>query len=294
MSAEHLQASLRLRREFAELAEQFLLGQGALAVTLTDTGDASIWEPRVGETPLWQEVTVTGLFPAQTDTAALAAALSLLPGVGAAGQVDISGLPGRDWERAWMDRFRPMQFGERLWIVPTGMQCPQDDAVQLHLDPGLAFGTGTHPTTRLCLEWLEAQAFDGASVLDFGCGSGVLGIAAALCGATRVLCVDNDPQAITATRENASRNGVAGRVEALRADSPPAGQWDMVVSNILAGILVDLAAPLQAAVREGGRLALTGILAEQADAVRAAYGDRFPHLQARSEGQWVLLAGGPE
>jgi ribosomal protein L11 methyltransferase len=170
------------------------------------------------------------------------------------------------------------------------MECPDPQAIQLHLDPGLAFGTGTHPTTRLCLEWIEGADLAGKTVLDFGCGSGVLGIAAALCGAAQVLCVDYDPQAFEATRDNAARNGVADRLDAVCADTPPAGTFDVVLSNILAGILVRLADPLQAAGGAGAAMALAGILDEQAGQVVAAF-PRLRQPQRRSHEGWVLISG---
>jgi ribosomal protein L11 methyltransferase len=290
VAAANLQASVAVQREHAGLVESLMHGQGALAVSLTDVADTPIWEPGLDETPLWAEVTVTGLFAAGTDTAVVSAALSLAPGIDGPAAVQWLELADRAWERAWLDRFAPMAFGARLWIVPTGMECPDPQAIQLHLDPGLAFGTGTHPTTRLCLEWIEGADLAGKTVLDFGCGSGVLGIAAALCGAAQVLCVDYDPQAIEATRDNAARNGVADRLDAVCADTPPAGTFDVVLSNILAGILVRLADPLQAAGGAGAAMALAGILDEQAGQVVAAF-PRLHQSQRRSHEGWVLISG---
>lgn len=274
-------------RERAALVESLMLGQGALAVSLTDVADTPLWEPDVGETPLWDEVTISGLFPGDTDTRLVGRALELAPGV----HVAWSPMADRAWERAWMDRFRPMRFGQRLWIVPSGMECPDEEAIQLHLDPGLAFGSGTHPTTRLCLQWLGEAPLQGASVLDFGCGSGVLGIAAALCGADRVNCVDRDPQAVLATQDNAGRNQVGSRLFASQGEVPPTGSFDLVIANILSGILVRLAGPLQAAVRPGGRLLLSGILEEQATEVVAAFLPRVDLQCLASEDHWVLLGG---
>jgi ribosomal protein L11 methyltransferase len=263
-------------------------GQHALAVTLTDPGDTPLWEPGVGETPLWNEVVVTGLFASGTDPAAILDVLSLLPGVRNARTQELA---DQAWERAWLDRFGPMQFGANFWIVPTGLECPDASADILRLDPGLAFGTGTHATTRLCLEWIAATELAGKTVLDYGCGSGVLGIAAAIRGAERVICQDNDPQAITATRDNARRNSVQDKVEAVMAERPAGLEADIVISNILASVLVDLAGDLQARVCRGGTLALTGILTEQAEQVAAAYAERFPRLERSTIDDWVLLTG---
>jgi ribosomal protein L11 methyltransferase len=176
------------------------------------------------------------------------------------------------WERAWMDRFQPMKFGDHLWIVPTGMKIPFDqNNIEIRLDPGLAFGTGTHPTTALCLEWLDGQDVTGKCVVDYGCGSGILGIAAALKGAERVVCVDHDPQALEATLENAARNGVTGLVQLLAPEAYCENSADFVLANILAGPLVELVPVLLGSVKPGGTIVLSGILEEQAGSVADAY-----------------------
>jgi ribosomal protein L11 methyltransferase len=288
-----LEVSVRLERRHVEAAETLLLGQGALAVTLTDHGDSPIWEPPVDETPLWETVRLTGLFPADTDREALLAVIALLPLVA---EPETNDLADQVWERAWMDRFKPMRFGESLWIIPSGSEAPQPDGLLLHLDPGVAFGTGTHATTHLCLEWIDGQAraggIEGRDVLDFGCGSGVLGIATALAGARHVRCLDYDPQAVWATGENARRNGVTDRVNAAEAATPKGFDGDIVIANILAGILQRLAPDLVSAVRPGGLLVLTGILEEQVDAMEAAYAAAGMRIMpaAGREG-WVRMEG---
>ncbi len=284
-----LEVSLRLERRHVPLAEDLMHAQGALAVTLTDHGDTPLWEPGVGETPLWDVVRLTGLFDPRIDRDRLLAALALLPVVA---EPETNDLEDQPWERAWMDRFVPMRFGSGLWIIPTGSEPPDPEAVQLHLDPGVAFGTGTHETTHLCLEWLDGADLAGRSVLDFGCGSGILGMAAALLGAERVMCVDYDPQAVWATQQNAERNGVTERVLAAQGDRPPAGRWDVVLANILAGILERLAEELVAAVEPGGTLVLTGILREQAEQVQGTFrGAGLPLDLTATRGDWVLLTG---
>lgn len=284
-----LEVGLRLERRHVPLAEDLMLAQGAQAVTLTDHGDTPLWEPPVGETPLWDVVRLTGLFDPSVDRDRLLAALALLPVVA---EPETNELEDQPWERAWMDRFVPMRFGEALWIIPTGAEPPDPDATLLHLDPGVAFGTGTHATTHLCLEWLDRADLAGKTLLDFGCGSGVLGIAAALLGAEKVTCVDYDPQAVWATEQNAERNGVTGRVSAAEGDRPPPGPWNVVLANILAGILERLAAELVAAVRPGGALVLTGILREQANQVRETFAEAgLPLEQQAARGDWVLLSG---
>lgn len=284
-----LQLSVRVPRERASLVESLLAGQGAQSVTLQDDGDHPLLEPGVAETPLWPRIRVQALFPGHADREALGRVLALVPGLQRPQQVQFETLDDRDWERAWLDRFRPMRFGRRLWIVPGGQDAPEPGAVNLHLDPGLAFGTGTHPTTRLCLEWLDGQPLEGREVLDYGCGSGVLGIAAVLLGATRANCVDHDPQALAATRENAARNGVAERVRALAPDEDGVDAADVVLANILAAPLIELAPRLRALLQPGGALVLSGILAHQADDVAAAYAGLGEAERAEDDG-WVRLA----
>lgn len=291
MTGAFLKASACVEDTHAEALESLLNGQGALAVTLTGQGDASVLEPGVDETPLWGEVRVTGLFPADTDTGALARVISLVPGV-ESGSVRFDEIADRKWESVWMERFHPMQFGERLWIVPTGRQCPVEDAIEIRLDPGLAFGTGTHESTRLCLEWIDAHTFKGETVLDYGCGSGVLGIAAALKGARRILCIDNDPQAVRSTRENARRNAVEDRLTAMAPEPGEPVPANVVIANILASVLMDLAPTLVAQLAPGGHLVLAGILEDQGAVVQAEF-KRFQvdlHAASRKNG-WVLLCG---
>lgn len=191
-----------------------------------------------------------------------------------------------------MDNFHPMRFGQRLWIVPSWHAAPEPDAVNLLLDPGLAFGTGTHPTTALCLEWLDAQPLDGMQVLDFGCGSGILAIAALLLGAEHAVGTDIDVQALEASRDNAGRNGIdPARLPLYLPEQLPQGQADVVVANILAGPLVDLAPRIIERVKPGGRLALSGILLEQAEEVRSAYTSQFDLDPTAEKDGWVRITG---
>lgn len=283
--------SLSVDRDHVPAAEEALQAHGALAVTLLDRADDPVLEPAPGEAPLWPTVELRALFPEETDRLDVLEALLHLPGVERPDTAAWRRVDDRDWERAWLDRFRPMRFGRGLWIVPSGMEAPEDAACVLRLDPGLAFGTGTHPTTALCLEWIDAQIFAGRRVVDYGCGSGVLGIAAALKGAVAVLCVDNDPQALTATADNADRNGVADCVRCVEPDGYDAEPADVVMANILAGPLIDLAPRLCRSLAPGGDIVLSGILAGQADEVAAAYRPLVGCMTvAESEG-WVRLAG---
>lgn len=288
MKPEHLEVSLRLERRFTDLAESLMLAQGALAVTLTDSSDIPMWEPQVQPPPETEEVRLVGLFDSDTDASALQAALSLLP---LASKPEVHSLADQVWERAWMDRFKPMRFGQNLWIIPSGFEPPEPEASLLHLDPGLAFGTGSHTTTRLCLEWLDNQLLEGRRVIDLGCGSGVLGIAAAIKGAGEVLCIDNDPQAVEATMENARRNDVSHLIEATIEPLGEHASADVVVANILAGTLIDLSSEVISAIKPGGRLALSGVLTEQARWVSDAYQPDIESISKQEMGHWVLLSG---
>lgn len=287
-----LQLQLCTDRSHSDALEDALLAAGACSVTLQDGADQPLFEPPPGATPLWDDIRLMGLFTADhnpqdiIDAVASAFGAELPPH-----RVEI--LEDKDWIREWMDSYQPMRFGTRLWICPSWRTPPEPDAVNLMLDPGLAFGTGTHPTTSLCLAWLDGLDLDGKIVIDFGCGSGILGIAALLLGAAKVIAIDNDPQALLATRDNAQRNGLReDQIQALLPEQLPADiSADVVIANILAGPLISLAPQLHGRLRPGGDIALSGILAEQAEAVRAAY---EPVVQWQSQLQqedWIRLAG---
>jgi ribosomal protein L11 methyltransferase len=286
-----LELSVQVSRQNASLVESLLQNEPVLALTLTDDADDPVLEPGVGETPLWPSVCVTALFNGDTPVEPLKRLLSLLPGVDRPQQVNFRKFEDQQWERVWMDRFKPMRFGADLWIVPGDAQIPASALYALRLDPGLAFGTGTHPTTHLCLEWMDGHDFNSQRVVDYGCGSGVLGITAAIKGAETVICVDNDPQALTATTDNAQRNGVQDRVEVRSPEQFNPLQADVVLANILAGPLVELAPRLSATLRPGGSLVLSGILEAQAEEVGNAYATDFPGLEKKVLDGWVLLTG---
>ena len=288
-----LQVRLAITPEQAETYEDALLEVGAVSVTFMDAEDQPIFEPDLGTTPLWSHTHLLALFEADTDTDADAvfAHLQLLTGAELPEhQAEV--IADQDWERSWMDNFQPMRFGQRLWIVPSWHAAPEPDAVNLLLDPGLAFGTGTHPTTALCLEWLDGQDLQDCNVLDFGCGSGILAIAALLLGAKQAVGTDIDYQAIEASRDNAERNGIdASRFPLYLPEQLPAEQADVVVANILAGPLVALAPQITSLVKPGGRLALSGILAEQGEDVAAAYADAFDLDPLCIRDGWVRISG---
>jgi len=279
----------RIAAEQVDPAEELLWFHGAQAVTLLEAADQPLLEPGPGETPLWKTVTVEALLEDSADAMALRDALS---GAGILAETDpgeIRELADRDWTRAWMDRFQPMRFGESLWICPWHLEPDPAWPVVVRLDPGLAFGTGTHPTTALCLEWLDGLDLAGKSVIDYGAGSGVLAVAAALKGASSVIAIDHDPQALEATLDNARRNGVGDAILAVLPEDAGTPRADVVVANILAGPLVTLAEAIADTVAPGGRLALSGVLEDQADEVRAAYAARLSDCGIRRREGWVRL-----
>ena len=302
-----LQLSLDIGARNPEPYEDALFDLGALSVTLLDAADDPVLEPAPGATPLWPTVVVRAVFDADADADAIRAALGSAPGVDpllVSARTQFEPVADRAWEREWLKDFRPMRFGRRLWVCPGGQRPgPQEldtasdgATVLLELDPGLAFGTGTHATTAQCLEWLDSAAHDGdwlagADVIDYGCGSGILAIAALLLGAREAIGMDIDPQALLATRQNAERNGVLDRLQVT--DDPQAGQAPagVVLANILAGPLVELAPLLADRTRPGGRIALSGLLVEQADAVTAAYRPWFDIGLTGARDGWGLLTG---
>ncbi|MBJ6983397.1 50S ribosomal protein L11 methyltransferase [Luteimonas sp. MC1750] len=298
-----LELTLHCRESEQPRYENALDDVGALAVTMLDAdagtrNEDAILEPGVGETPLWASITLTALFPHDADALLLLAALdSFDPGLDW-GRASFRQVEDQDWERAWMDQYEPLRFGRRTWIVPWNRDLPADagaDAAVVRLDPGLAFGSGTHPTTALCLRWLDGLAgdgmLDGVRVLDFGCGSGILALAALKLGAAHATGIDNDPQALQATADNAQRNGVDARMAVHAPGDAPAGTWPVVVANILAAALDTLADTIAGCVAPGGRLALSGILDGQQAPLLARYGEWFEQLRVEVDGDWVRIDG---
>ncbi len=281
--------------EQVDKIENALLACGALSVTLQDDADQPILEPELGTTPVWEETEVIGLFNADQDANELLKTLAKCYD-SAAGNVlprhKVEILEDKDWVRAWMDDYHPMPFGERLWVCPSWREPPQPEAVNLMLDPGLAFGTGTHPTTALCLAHLDKIVTGDEVVVDFGCGSGVLGIAALLLGAKQMVGVDIDPQALIATKDNADRNNVSPDCyQVYLPEHTPSVKSDILVANILAGPLTELAPIIANLIRPGGQLALSGLLAEQASMITDCYQTWFEMDPPVQQEDWILLSG---
>jgi len=287
---------LQTRPAQAEELEQLLLDHGALSVTLDDAEDQQLFQIEPGATPLWDRVRLSGMFDDSVDLKGLVALLYERQSKDLDPAIEIQSLADQDWEKSWMDRFHPMQFGKRLWICPSWSSPPEPGAVNIMLDPGLAFGTGTHPTTAMCLEWLDRQNLEGKLVVDYGCGSGVLAIAAALLGAKCVLGVDNDPQAITASEANRNMNQLdeSRLAVCLPENFPPQPSLlpgDILLANILAGPLEELAPAFAKLVVPGGDLVLSGILPEQAPSLLDCYQRWFQMSAPLERDGWTRLCG---
>lgn len=288
-----LQIRTHATPEYVPQLEDTLLECGAMVVTFEDVNDDPVYEPELNTTPLWNHTKVTGLFEADADVdtirpilEATAEALNL--------QLDfkIEILEDKDWEREWMDSYHPIQFGERLWVCPSWREVPDPKAVTLMLDPGLAFGTGTHPTTALCLQWLDSINCNNKTIIDYGCGSGILGIAGLLLGAKNMVGIDIDPQAVEATQANAIRNNIDN--SRLEVKLPPYEsdlQAEIVVANILAGPLAQLAPTISKLVAPSGLLALSGILSSQSQEVIDAYTEWFTIESITEHEEWVRIVG---
>jgi len=287
-----LQLTLNTTRESVDVIGDQMLELGALSITLVDAKDKPILEPAPGETPLWNDVQMMMLFDADIDTQSILQQWRADDLYSVEQNEKFELIEDKDWEREWMDRFEPMQFGEKLWICPSWKPIPDNNAVNVILDPGLAFGTGTHPTTALCLSWLDSAEIKGKVMIDYGCGSGILAIAALKLGAQKVYAVDIDPQALIATKENAKRNDVDD--DRLVIDYPEMLknlQVDILVANILAGPLVELSEKIASLCKANGLLAISGILDNQADPTRAAYQQWFKMERPSFKEEWSLLHG---
>lgn len=287
-----LKLKLRVPENRAQPLADALEEWGAISVTLEDAADQPIFETHRDKNPLWAQVQVTGLFPEHTSTDDILARARELTGLAQPPPHEIDLLGDEDWAHSWMAHYKPLRVGRNLWVVPSWCEAPEPAALNIILDPGLAFGTGDHPTTSLCLEWLSEQALAGKTVLDYGCGSGILSIAAIKLGAREAYAVDIDAQALEVSRRNAIHNGIHhGMHVVLPSELPQNFQADIVIANILFGTLIELAPDIMARVRPGGWLVLSGLLAEdQAVEVRPHYEPPF-ELTRREKQQWFMLAG---
>jgi len=287
---------LKLKLHVAEVHAQPLADAleewGAISVTLEDAADQPLFETHWDKNPIWSQVKVTGLFPEHTNTDDILARARVLMDIAETPAHEIDLLEDEDWAHSWMAHYKPLQVGHGLWVVPSWCEPPKPDAVNIILDPGLAFGTGDHPTTSLCLEWLAEQMLTNKIILDYGCGSGILSIAALKLGAAQAFAVDIDPQALDVTRRNAVYNGIhSGLNVMLPSELPPGSQADIVIANILFGTLIELAAEIKARVRPGGWLVLSGLLgSDQSTEVRPYYEPPF-EFTLHERQKWMLLAG---
>lgn len=278
--------------EGVDRLEELFWDWGAVSVTLEDAGDEPLFEPAPAETPLWQQNRVTGLFDEAIDLEGFKLKLEQSGYL----SVSVSRLEDRHWERVWLERFKPMQFGKRFWICPSGHEVPEQADVVVHLDPGLAFGTGTHPTTGLCLSWLDEIDLRGKSLMDYGCGSGILAIAGALLGCDSVIGIDNDPQALMASKENCKKNQVEDKIRFDLVDGTSIFQQEMckvdyLIANILAKPLIDLKDVFLSLLDKGSGIAMSGIMAGQEGWILEAYKGEIMFEPARELDGWVLLTG---
>ena len=283
-----LELTLELQGLSADVAEEATFNAGALSVTLTDSRDDAVLEPKPGEVRLWPATRLQALFAAGTDAEALLTSLAQQLGVDPA-RIEPRIIEDRQWEREWLKDFHAMRFGARLWVCPRHEVVTDASAIVVLLDPGLAFGTGTHATTAMCLSWLDANAPVGARVIDFGCGSGILAIAALKLGAQRAWCHDIDPQALLAATQNAQSNGVAAAAVICEAVAELPGAVDVLLANILSGPLCELAELFAMRVRPGGQVILSGLMEHQEAEVTAAYDAWFDTSLIAVRDGWVAL-----
>lgn len=273
-------------RDDIEALSEALEESGALSITLTDKNDDPVLEPEPGTTPLWPDIIITALYTEESSP--LKAIEQLSPHYPQL-SFNLSTLADQDWERTWMEDFKPQCFGEKLWICPSWLTPPEPQAVNLILDPGLAFGTGTHPTTSLCLHWLDGAALNRKTVIDYGCGSGILALAALKLGASQVQAVDIDEQALLATRSNAERNDLSA--EQLKIGFPDELSLgvDLVIANILLAPLLSLQQRFKALLKPGGTLVVSGLLLSQAEELTEAYKADFIHQHTHHQDDWALV-----
>lgn len=276
-------------RDESPVVEQVFEEHGAVSVSFEDRADEPVFELKPGDAPLWSETRITGLFDADANPREVLAAVEAALGHTLLDS-RVEQLADQDWERVWLERFQPTEVGRNLWICPTHMDPPEPDAVTVFIDPGLAFGSGTHPTTAMCLDWLSRQDLSGCTVLDYGCGSGILAIAALKLGASEAWGVDIDPRALEVTQDNAAINKVSERLFTCLPGQLDHAPFDVLVANILSGPLVELSGEFLGLLKPAGGIALSGILTSQDHEVALAYESGF-HLDSRETDGWTLLSG---
>ncbi|KAG1682827.1 Ribosomal protein L11 methyltransferase [Nymphon striatum] len=279
-------------KENQEKISEVMEEHGVLSITLQDAEDNPVLEPLPGEAPLWDNLIITALFEEDADLDVLISLLNQNKLTWKISKLYIERLEDQVWERAWMDDFQPMQFGDNLWIYPSGYEIPDDESVKILLDPGLAFGTGTHPTTSLCLEWLDQNPPKDLNSIDYGCGSGILAIAAIKLGAKHCVATDIDPQAITATKDNMQRNNLPSEsISCYLPEDCPTTPVELLIANILSGPLVELYPKLSSFIIDGGYLVLSGILEEQQTDIVNTYSKSFDNLEVKVLDGWVRVSG---
>ena len=285
-----LQLVCHTQENSVEAIESAMEDSNVLSITMQDKFDTPVLEPLPGELRLWKDLIITALFEYDTDLTALT---ELLEENTEAWNIDkfiIETVEDQDWERAWMKDFHPMKFGENLWIYPSNHEIPEDDNVKILLDPGLAFGTGTHPTTSLCLEWLDQNPPENKDVIDYGCGSGILALAAAKLGANKIVATDIDPQALTATKDNMLRNDIAAeKIPCYLPEDCPKQPVDLLLANILCGPLNELFPLFSALTKSGGKLVMSGLLSEQQHQILDTYSSDFTDFEVKQLGDWVRI-----
>lgn len=285
-----LQLVCYTKEEYTEAIENAMEEANALSITLQDKFDDPVLEPLPGEVRLWKDLIITALFEFDTDLSELERLLTENTEAWNIDKFLIETIEDQDWERVWMKDFHPMKFGQNLWIYPSNYEIPNDDCVKILLDPGLAFGTGTHPTTALCLEWLDQNPPINHNVIDYGCGSGILALAAAKLGANNIVATDIDPQALIATKDNMQRNNIDEElIPCFLPQDCPEEQVDLLIANILCGPLNELFSTLCALTKSGGKLVLSGLLSEQKQQIIDTYSAAFEDFEVKQLDDWVRI-----
>lgn len=287
----HFQLSIITELNNLEQLEDAMMAAGARAVTIADAGNETIVDPSQDDRIPWKRILVTGLFDEDKDMDSVKDFIQSVLGDTPASDYYTESVEDRDWVSTWMENFKPIQFGKRLWVVPEWCTPPDPSAINILINPGQAFGTGTHPTTALCLEWIEGANMQGLEAVDYGCGSGILAIALAKSGASHVVAVDNDPQALIAAQENINKNKCSSGISVTTPESISGLKTGLVVANILANPLITLAPTFASLIHQGGTVILSGILDEQADEIKKAYEPWFEIIQCINNKNWVMIEG---